>query len=57
LSWWSGSEERELVAEAGGCRWVCGYDSCIINLYFHHVDPSKKSFAITVAMGKSVEAG
>lgn len=43
-----------LVEEAGGCCANCGYDSCIINLHFHHVDPSKKSFPMTVAMGKSI---
>jgi cytochrome c553 len=43
-----------LVDEAGGSCVVCGYDRCIINLHFHHVDPTKKSFAMTVAMGKSI---
>jgi hypothetical protein len=33
---------------------VCGYDQCIVNLHFHHVDPSKKSFGITVARGKAL---
>ena len=46
--------KRELVDEAGGRCAVCGYDRCIINLHFHHVEPSKKSFAMTVAMGKSI---
>ena len=46
--------KRELVDEAGGRCVVCGYDRCIINLHFHHVDPEKKSFAMTVAMGKSI---
>jgi hypothetical protein len=46
--------KRELVDEAGGCCAVCGYDRCIINLQFHHVDPKKKKFAITVALGKSI---
>jgi hypothetical protein len=31
-----------LVEESGGCCAVCGYDRCIINLHFHHVDPKKK---------------
>jgi len=43
-----------LVDEAGGCCAVCGYDRCIINLHFHHVDPAKKSFPMTVAIGKSI---
>ena len=46
--------KRMLVDEAGGRCAVCGYDRCIINLHFHHVDPTKKSFAMTVAMGKSI---
>jgi hypothetical protein len=46
--------KRTLVEEAGGRCIVCGYQRCISNLHFHHVDPSKKSFAMTVAMGKSI---
>jgi hypothetical protein len=46
--------KRTLVDEAGGCCCVCAYDRCIINLHFHHVDPDKKSFAMTVAIGKSI---
>lgn len=45
-----------LVAEAGGCCSVCGYDRCIINLHFHHVDPSQKSFAMNMGRGKSLAA-
>jgi cytochrome c553 len=48
--------KRILVEEAGGCCCVCGYNRCIINLHFHHVDPRKKSFSLTVAMGKSLAA-
>jgi hypothetical protein len=46
--------KQVLVEEAGGCCCVCGYDRCVINLHFHHVDPAKKSFPMTVAMGKSI---
>jgi hypothetical protein len=46
--------KRTLVEEAGGRCCVCGYDDCIINLHFHHVDPKKKSFPMTVAIGKSI---
>ena len=45
-----------LVEEAGGCCAVCGYDRCLINLHFHHVNPAAKSFAISVASGKSIAA-
>jgi hypothetical protein len=47
--------KRMLVAEAGGCCAVCGYDRCIINLHFHHVDPKMKSFPMTMALGKSIK--
>lgn len=46
--------KRILVEEAGGCCAICGYDRCIINLVFHHVDPANKSFGISVANGKSI---
>ena len=46
--------KRILVAEAGGCCAVCGYDRCMVNLHFHHVDPSTKSFALSVATGKAL---
>lgn len=44
---------RELVAMFGGSCVVCGYDRCILNLHFHHVDPSQKSFDMSMAAGKS----
>jgi hypothetical protein len=47
---------RLLVKRAGGKCVVCGYDRCIINLHFHHVDPSLKSFNMTMASGKSATA-
>ena len=48
--------KRILVEESGGSCCVCGYDRCIISLHFHHVDPTRKSFSLTVAMGKSLAA-
>jgi hypothetical protein len=48
--------KRILVEEAGGCCAVCGYDRCIITLEFHHVDPKTKSFPMTMANGRSLEA-
>ena len=38
--------KRILVEEAGGRCVVCGYDRCIINLVFHHIDPGQKSFGL-----------
>lgn len=35
---------------------MCGYDRCVINLGFHHVDPSRKAFAISTSSGKSLAA-
>ena len=48
--------KRTLVADAGGCCSVCGYDRCIANLQFHHIDPATKSFAMSMATGKSLAA-
>jgi hypothetical protein len=46
--------KRILVEEAGGCCAVCGYGRCIVNLTFHHVDPTTKSFPMSMAIGKSI---
>jgi transposase-like protein len=35
-----------LIAEAGGCCRLCGYDRTPRALEFHHVDPTSKRFAI-----------
>jgi cytochrome c553 len=32
------------------------YDRCVVNLGFHHVDPKEKSFAMSMANGKSIAA-
>jgi hypothetical protein len=45
---------RILIVEAGACCQSCGYDRCWFNLHFHHVDPSKKKFALTRGNGKSL---
>ncbi len=46
----------QLIAEAGGACAVCGYDRCILNLHFHHVDPSQKSFGMSLASGRALAA-
>jgi len=46
--------KRILVEEAGGRCAVCGYDRCMVNPHFHHVDPASKSFALSVASGKGL---
>jgi hypothetical protein len=43
-----------LVEEAGGRCAICGYDRCEWNLHFHHVDPSMKSFSMTMGSGKAL---
>lgn len=48
--------KRTLVAEAGGCCAICGYDRCLVNLHFHHLDPAAKSFAMSMATGKALAA-
>lgn len=47
--------KRVLVEEAGGCCAVCGYDSTVFNLHFHHVDPKLKSFRVSMATGKALD--
>jgi hypothetical protein len=45
-----------------GYRWcckrcaVCGYDRCIVNLGFHHVDPKTKAFQMSMRTGRSLAA-
>jgi cytochrome c553 len=46
--------KRILVEEAGGCCAICGYDRCIINLHFHHVEPARKSFRMDLSGGKAL---
>jgi hypothetical protein len=48
--------KRILVEEAGGACAVCSYDRCVVNLHFHHVDPSQKRFEVNMALGKSLDA-
>jgi hypothetical protein len=46
--------KRLLVEEAGDRCAICGYDRCIINLSFHHVDPTAKSFALSMNTTKAL---
>lgn len=43
-----------LVKAAGGSCVVCGYDRCLVNLHFHHVDPATKLFGVSVSSGKGL---
>lgn len=44
-----------LVAEAGGCCRLCGYDRCVAALEFHHLDPSSKEFGLSQRGARSIE--
>jgi len=44
-----------LVAEAGGCCRLCGYDRCTAALEFHHLDPSEKAFGLSQRGARSLE--
>jgi hypothetical protein len=37
-----------LVEETGGQCQICGYDRCVAALHFHHLDPTKKSFNLSL---------
>jgi len=39
---------RAIEALGGKCQG-CGYDKCVQALHFHHLDPSKKGFALSSA--------
>jgi 5-methylcytosine-specific restriction endonuclease McrA len=43
---WRRRTKARLIAEAGGCCQLCGYDRYTGALHFHHLDPSKKEFGI-----------
>ncbi len=47
---------RILVDEAGGRCAVCGYDRCVVNLHFHHVDPTQKALRLSSHIGRSLTA-
>src|SRR3954453_16946148 len=40
--------KRALIQEAGGRCVICGYDRYAGALQFHHLDPSEKTFAISL---------
>lgn len=53
---WRRRVKRTLVAEAGGACSVCGYDTCVAAMHFHHLDPSEKRFALSrEGMTRSLE--
>jgi hypothetical protein len=48
VSAWRRRAKRRLVEEAGGRCQICGYDRYMGALQFHHVDPSRKSFLLSM---------
>jgi hypothetical protein len=46
---------RILIGEAGGRCAVCGYERCIINLHFHHVDPATKKLLMSAQTGQALD--
>ena len=47
VSEWRRRTKRLLVEEAGGRCALCGYDSCVAALHFHHLDPAAKHFTLS----------
>ena len=48
VSAWRRRAKQRLVEEAGGKCQICGYDRYMGALQFHHVDPSTKSFLLSM---------
>lgn len=47
ISKWRRKTKNTLVLEWGGACKICGYNKCVRNLHFHHVDPKTKCFGIS----------
>jgi transposase len=48
VSEWRRRTKLLLISEAGSCCAICGYARCPAALEFHHLDPSKKSFSLSM---------
>lgn len=48
VSAWRRRAKRLLVEEAGGKCEICGYSRYMGALQFHHLDPSAKSFSLSM---------
>jgi transposase len=56
VSEWRRRTKAKLVAEAGGCCVLCGYDRHQAALHFHHLDPTKKEFHLAdTGVTRSIE--
>lgn len=47
--------KKKAVDYKGGECQVCGYDRCVRSLDFHHLDPTKKDFAISEFKNRKIE--
>lgn len=45
--------QTKAITHAGGRCRICGYNRCGEALHFHHIDPTTKSFAISMACAKT----
>lgn len=57
VSAWRRRTKAMLVEEAGGCCQICGYAKHQAAMQFHHLDPSQKSFALSLrGITRSIDA-
>lgn len=47
--------KKKAVEYKGGECQICGYKKCMRSLDFHHLDPTKKEFAISTFKNKKIE--
>ena len=46
IKWRTRTKQKLVDYKGGGCR-ICGYNRCLSNLIFHHLNPSEKDFSIS----------
>ncbi len=57
VSAWRRRTKAMLVEEAGGCCQICSYAKHQAAMQFHHLDPSQKSFALSLrGITRSIDA-
>lgn len=45
VNWRKRTKAKAVIYKGGACL-ICGYNRCIKSLVFHHIDPTRKDFAI-----------
>lgn len=48
-------KKADLLQEIGGSCTRCGYDRCVAALDFHHRDPARKKFNISMEKGRTLK--